>query len=78
METCATCTHLVALHAGRTEHCRLNGCRCQAFRPIARPVTLASDTPDVANPSSTVSLGAFTAILSGLAFAAGLLLGLSL
>lgn len=80
MEICARtgCSHVQALHEGRTGHCRLNGCRCDEFRaPAPEPVpTVAVTTQAMTGP--TVSVEAFTAIVTVIAFAAGVVLGINL
>lgn len=78
METCGTCSHVQALHAGRTGHCRLNGCRCGEFAVRREPVPVATAIVVPAATFRGVSVEAFTAILTAIGFVAGLLLGLSL
>jgi hypothetical protein len=73
LDNCARggCSHVVALHAGRTGHCRLNGCRCVAFL-LPRP------TPVVAQPvqqGTKVALPAWVVAVAS--FIAGLVVGLA-
>ena len=46
MDICARrgCQHLLALHAGRTGKCRLNGCRCDQFT-LPRPAVTVAPVP---------------------------------
>jgi hypothetical protein len=67
MDICARrgCQHVLALHAGRTGNCRLNGCRCEAF-VLPRPaVALVEPQPVVparrALPAWLVAIAAFVA-----------------
>ena len=75
MEICGTCRHVQALHAGRTGNCRLNGCRCAEFT-VRRPEPVPTAAVVATSTGPGVSVQAFTAILSLIAFVIGLLIGL--
>ena len=72
---CGACQHPSPIHVGARGRCRLNGCPCQglAAAPATGPATMA-----VVAPGPVVSVEAFTAILTGIGFCLGLLLGLNL
>ena len=80
---CGACQHVGALHAGGgTGHCRLNGCPCSKFAETPAyagggTMTGAQDATlergEIVLPG--VSTETFTAILTAIAFLAGLLVG---
>ena len=73
---CAACPHPRAAHAGGGRGgCRGYGCPCLAFAAVADP---APDGEVLAVPAAgpLVSVQAFTAVVSAIAFVVGLLIGL--
>ena len=79
VEYCGTCPHPAPrqIHRGGRGRCRMNGCPCQSFTapPALEP---AGDVVEIANSRPVVSTEAFTAILTAVAFVAGVLLGMNL
>lgn len=73
MEICASCSHVLALHADRTGHCRLNGCRCTAFAAAVPPAELVA--PEPVTVGRDLTSDNFTWLVAFFAFVLGVVAG---